>query len=414
MTEDSTDYDGWISRGWIQEEFIHIDVLPAELKLPRRYAFRYMEIEAIDTSLKWQMVVEDVYCTSVSSVRMEDVKPVESNDEMIRKLDKVSLRTLHNCMQSVFEDGPKRDRRLWLGDLRLQALANYETFHNMDLVKRCLYLFAGQTKDNGQVSACLFTEPKFIVDDTFLLDYSMFFGATLLDYYEASGDRETLEDLSKCAYRQMEIAGEQFDASHLMKNGEGFWGFIDWTEGLNKQTAMQGVYIYCAKKVQKIAEILGDTAKAEELAKEAEEKTVAVRKYLLDEKTGLFVSGEEKQINYASQVWLILAGAVSIEEGSAMLDKLDELKPEKGMVSPYMNHHYVEALLMCGKKDQAMEYMKYYWGGMISHGADTFWELYNPENPAESPYGSSIVNSYCHAWSCTPTYLLRKYFNKIK
>ena len=82
--------------------------------------------------------------------------------------------------------------------------------------------------------------------------------------------------------------------------------------------------------------------------KEAEEKTAAVRKYLLDEKTGLFVSGEEKQINYASQVWLILAGAVSIEEGSAMLDKLDELKPEKGMVSPYMNHHYVEALLLCG------------------------------------------------------------------
>ena len=82
MTEDSADYDGWISRSWIQEEFIHIDVLPAELKLPRRYAFRYMEIEAIDTSMKWQMVVEDVFCTSVSSVRMEDVKPVESEDEI--------------------------------------------------------------------------------------------------------------------------------------------------------------------------------------------------------------------------------------------------------------------------------------------------------------------------------------------
>ena len=96
---------------------------------------------------------------------------------------------------------------------------------------------------------------------------------------------------------------------------------------------------------------------------------------------------------------MILAEAVSGEEGAEILDRLVELKPEKGMVSPYMNHHFVEALLMCGKKDQAMEYMKYY------------WELYNPENPAESPYGSSIVNSYCHAWSCTPTYLLRKYFN---
>ena len=94
MTEDSADYDGWISRGWIQEEFIHIDVLPAELKLPRRYAFRYLEIEAIDTSLKWQMVVEDVTCVSVSSVNMDQVKPFESDDEMIRTLDKVSLRTL--------------------------------------------------------------------------------------------------------------------------------------------------------------------------------------------------------------------------------------------------------------------------------------------------------------------------------
>ena len=97
-------------------------------------------------------------------------------------------------------------------------------------------------------------------------------------------------------------------------------------------------------------------------------------------------------------------------ENGIDFDKLGELKPEKAMVSPYMNHHYVEALLMCGKKDQAMDYMKYYWGGMLSHGADTFWELYNPENPAESPYGGSMVNSYCHAWSCTPTYLLRKYF----
>ena len=48
------------------------------------------------------------------------------------------------------------------------------------------------------------------MDDTFLLDYSMFFGAALCDYYEASGDKETLKDLSACAYRQMEIAKEQF------------------------------------------------------------------------------------------------------------------------------------------------------------------------------------------------------------
>ena len=34
---------------------------------------------------------------------------------------------------------------------------------------------------------------------------------------------------------------------------------------------------------------------------------------------------------------------------------------------------------------------------------------FDPEKPGYSPYGSPIVNSYCHAWSCTPVYLIKKY-----
>ena len=41
---------------------------------------------------------------------------------------------------------------------------------------------------------------------------------------------------------------------------------------------------------------------------------------------------------------MILAGAVSAEEGAEILDKVIALNPEKGMVSPYMTHHFVEAL----------------------------------------------------------------------
>lgn len=410
LTERSEDYNGWISRSWIQEEYIHIDVLPISIELPRRYAFRYLEIEVLDTSAKWQLQIRDVSCRSVSAVNGIDAEPFACDDKLIQKIDEVSLRTLRNCMQSVFEDGPKRDRRLWLGDLRLQALVNYATFRQYDLVKRCLYLFAGQTRRDGQVSACMYIEPCVIADDTFLLDYSMFFGVILLDYYRASGDRETLEELSQCAYRQMEIAKEQFDRADRLIPGHGFWGFIDWTEGLDKQAAMQGVYIYSAKRVGEIAEILGDEEKARELYTEAQKKTDAARKYFLDQISGLFVSGEERQINYASQVWMILSGAVSPEEGREILRRLKEAAPEKKMVSPYMNHHFVEALLVCGEKEEALEYIKTYWGGMVRHGADTFWELYNPDDPAESPYGSSIVNSYCHAWSCTPAYLFRQYF----
>ena len=53
--------------------------------------------------------------------------------------------------------------------------------------------------------------------------------------------------------------------------------------------------------------------------------------------------------------------------------------------------------------------MKDYWGKMVTLGADTYWEAFDPNQPDYSPYGSPILNSYCHAWICTPVYLINKY-----
>ena len=44
LAAEASDYDGWLSRSWIQEEFIHLDKLPAKVSLPRRYSFRYVEL----------------------------------------------------------------------------------------------------------------------------------------------------------------------------------------------------------------------------------------------------------------------------------------------------------------------------------------------------------------------------------
>lgn len=65
-------------------------------------------------------------------------------------------------MQTVYEDGPKRDQRLWLGDLYLEALANNYSFKQYNLTKRCLYLLAGLSEHNGKLNATVFEtqEPK--------------------------------------------------------------------------------------------------------------------------------------------------------------------------------------------------------------------------------------------------------------
>ena len=412
IKENSEEYNGWISRGWIQEEYIHVDVLPAWLHLPRRYAFRFLEIYAVDTSVKFQVVVEEVVCRAVSAVDMENIEPFSASDPVLRQMDKVSLRTLQNCMQSVFEDGPKRDRRLWLGDLRLQALANYATFQENELVKRCMYLFAGLTREDGAIGACLFTEPEYLVDDTFMFDYSLLFLSALKEYYEATNDKETVEELWPSAYRQIELSRMCFDERNVVSEEAGDSCFVDWKEGLNKQASAQAIYIYVLKDAIAMANAFGQEKLAEKLEEERKRCVSAALDYFWDEKQGVFVSGEKRQISYASQVWMILAGVKAGEEARMLLDRIVELKPEMSMVTPYMNHHFVEALLLCGEKEKAIDYMKYYWGGMLLQGADTFWELYNPDNPQESPYGSSAVNSHCHAWSCTPSYLLRKLTNE--
>jgi hypothetical protein len=257
--------------------------------------------------------------------------------------------------------------------------------------------------EGERVGACLFTEPKIEVDDTVMFDYSLFYIPTLLDYYKATDDNKTLQDLAPVALHQLEAVRHYFDEDHLVRDSDVLgWCFVDWNLGLNKQAAAQGIYLYCLKAAIEMARILGiDTAALET---DYSLKVLAAESLWNGE---FYYSGENKQISWASQVWMTLGGAVHGDE--ALLARLEKTNAE-AMVTPYMYHNYIDALISTGQTDKALEVLDAYWGGMVDAGADTFWELYNPFNPDESPYGGTIVNSYCHAWSCAPAYFLRKYF----
>lgn len=409
MAEPFENYNGWLSSSWLQEETVFVDVLPGKIALPRRYSFRYVKFEVVDTSPKYRVVFDHVECRAVTSANIHVVRPLSHQDSELQKMDEISIKTLADCMQDVFEDGPKRDRRLWLGDLRLQALANYETFKTNDLVKRCLYFFAGVPDEKGKVPANVFVAPKLIADDTYLFDYSLFFATALHDYYFATKDIETLKELWPTAYRQVELALERLDENYIVKDSSDWWSFIDWQEGLNKQAPSQGVLIYTIKQAITLAEQLNLGEEKSKLKWYLDEIVEATLSNLWDQQQQFFISGSDRQVSWASQIWMVLAGVMSQEENKKLMNRLLTERPAVGIATPYMYHHLVEALLVSGEKGKAISEMKTYWGGMIKDGADTFWELYDPSNKEFSPYGSHIINSYCHAWSCTPTYLIRKY-----
>ena len=411
LAYESGNYDGWLSKSWIQEEFVHIDELPVTLKLPRRYSFRYMEIKVMDTSPKWQALFSDPVVMTESFADRKKLQSLELEDKMLQQIYEVSVKTLEDCMQDVFEDGPKRDRRLWLGDLRLQALANYASFDNVELVKRCLYLFAGMTTEEGKISANVFVKPHLVPDDTFLFEYSLFFISTLYDFNQAHPDLDFVKELYPTARKQMDITLRMIDKDGALMSDEEYPIFVDWSNEFNKDTAGQAEVIYVLKQFIALAELVGES-EIDRYKEILELICDYARKNLYDPQKKLFVTGN-CEYNIASQVWMVLSHVMSDEENKEiMTTALEYLFPVKDIATPYMYHHIVEALFEAGLTEAATKLMKEYWGKMISLGADTFWEAFDPEKPEYSPYGAPIVNSYCHAWSCTPVYLIKKYLLK--
>ena len=408
MAEPFDPYAGTLARSWLQDEVINIDDVPGTVRLPRRYAFRYVKVTVVSASKHGKFGFSNIAAEAITSADEARLLPFTPRDADEAALDRVARATLRDCMQTVFEDGPKRDRRLWLGDLRLQALANYATYRNYDLVKRSLYILAGTATVKGLVGTCSFERPEPSRGDNSILDYTALFAPTVLEYLVASGDRRTAEDLWPLVLKQLDFTLEPVNPDGLFISPKGWWLFIDWHRTLDKQAPEHAIVLYGLKATLALAAMLGKTAEVASFAAIVPRMEAAARQHLWDEKLGMFVSGPKREISWASQAWMVLAGVPSAEQGRRALSGVMRHPGAEKPVTPYLYHYVVDALLTAGLPDEARRLLHSYWGGMIRKGADTFWEVYLPDDDYASPYKSHLINSYCHAWSCTPAYLLRR------
>ncbi len=406
LEDDYTDYSGVLCPSWLQEEILNLD-FPGTHKLPRRYAARYIRITILHAPQK--LSLSEFSFEAVSSADTRLLKPFSTKDAELAAIDRISVNTLKNCMQRVFEDGPKRDRRLWIGDLRLEALASYYTMENIPLVKRCLYLFAtAERNEHGILPGFVYEDPVFFSGKWFLLDYSLMFVCTLCDLYRHTGDAQAVRDLYPIAKGILDTLDATKDENGLVTKRGGDV-FIDWCHGLRKLSALQGVYLYTLARWCEVLSALG-YAEEQTYRTRLQDGKAAARRYLFDEEKKAFIS-ERDQFQYSvhTAAWMVLGGVVQGEEATRVLTDAINSPNSVKPFTPYMHHYTVEALLMAGAREEAEAYLRRIWGGMASLGADTFFEVYVPGDPDFSPYGDRKVNSMCHAWSCTPAYFIRKY-----
>jgi hypothetical protein len=87
------------------------------------------------------------------------------------------------------------------------------------------------------------------------------------------------------------------------------------------------------------------------------------------------------------------------------------------ITTPYMRFYELEALCLLGEYQHVLNEIRAYWGGMLSLGATSFWEKYNPAQRGVEHlemYGRPYGKSLCHSWGASPLYLFGKYLLGIK
>ena len=238
---------------------------------------------------------------------------------------------------------------------------------------------------------------------------------SLCDYYMHTMDQETFNDLYPAAKSIMDSMENILDDAGIVTTRGGS-AFVDWCPGLNKITSLQGIYLYTLELWVNVLKMLSDNDVHIYTQRLNRGRKVALE-YLYDASKNSFVNkADDYQYSVHSTVWMILGGVITGEKAKDALYKAinspDSIKP----FTPYMHHYLVEAFVKIGEMNAAEQHIRKIWGGMAKLGFDTFSELYVPDDLDFSAYGDRKINSMCHAWSCTPSYFIRKYglqMNKI-
>jgi len=242
-------YPGSLSRAWLQDEVVTVTELPATITIQRRVAFRFVKIELVAISSHYDVAFSGMQCRATTSVKTKPALLAGTASSIIKDIDKTGLATLKECMQTVYEHGPKRDRRLWIGHMYLESLANTWSYKNNKLTKRCLYLRAGLSTPEGYLVSNIFESPAphAEIGAPFLFEYSLLYNVALKDYFIATHDKATALELWPLAKKQMDnpkkylTADGMFDYAAAKKAG--WWLFIDWNSILDREAALQGLII---------------------------------------------------------------------------------------------------------------------------------------------------------------------------
>ena len=297
------------------------------------------------------------------------------SDAELNRIWTAGRKTLHLCMQEYWLDAIKRDRLLWVGDTRAEALYNYYLFGDTELFRFCMRSIAECRYADGAIGSAWGT------GTSLLWDYNAWWVIAMHDYYWYTGDREFLLEMKPYLCRATDWMTERAGENGLIRvppNPLGVWMVVlDNTSG--EDPFLNELYLRALRASREACGVAGDT---------------------------------EGVCRYESRI---------AKTGPAVQALLAE-KPLKEKTTLYKHStglfEVIESLFAEGNSIEALALIRRNWGNLLACGADTLYEgMYAAEYPDITKRNTECRAphiSFCHGGTAGPCCLLPSEIAGIK
>jgi alpha-L-rhamnosidase len=335
----------------------------------------------------------------------------------------ITVHTLRVGTQEVHVDCPTREQAAYWGDAAWIGLWTLAMTGDGTHLRHLLLSAEPAQYDSGQLPASIFSSL-----DQILLDYSLIMPWALRDWWWHTGDLALPGRLAGVVERVLDWYRERTGASGLveidaiaMRERREATLFIDhpglgWHNfphpGLERRGVSAGLNLFMLRALQcdaELAEVLGDTARANRVAREAATLARTIERTFFDVERcvyadALIEGALSAQVSQQINALAIITGVCPPERRRRVLETVLSDDPELCRCSSYFWIYLFEAMAMAGMQAEMLEAIRAHWGGMARAGATTWWET----------FGGDELDSLCHPWSCAPGAVLQQHLLGIR
>ena len=337
------------------------------------------------------------------------------SDPLLTKIWYTGAYTAHLCMQEDIWDAPKRDRGLWCGDLHVTGETINNAFGDRFLMEKSIRELR-EIAQSGLPDDAL---PKDEING--IPGYTAAWYCELADFYRHNGDDAFLRSQHAKIISLLEYQKTDFTDS-LFTNPRDKWDYCDWAPDYVQRTPLTraATNLFIIKGVREavfLLRSLGDTASADKYTAWADTLTQAARSNLLDPKTQTYsdrvqgnamavysgVATPEQQARIYQTVLKAGTPAWTVPVANDMAGS--------EVMSPYYGNYVLQAYGKMGQCQAGINLVRRYWGAMLSRGATTWWEEFDPSLPQDMNLVLDKMPylSLSHGWSSGPTSFLTEY-----